>query len=66
MLDGKATLMMRANFGMLAAPVQAGQHLVELRFQLPGQKAGLWLGLLGVGLLMLTVITSRRFRIVTD
>jgi len=50
-LDGKEIPMIRANFGMLAAPVQAGAHTVELDFHVPGQAAGLMLGALGLALL---------------
>jgi uncharacterized membrane protein YfhO len=52
-LDGKETPMIRANFGMLATPVQAGAHTVELDFRLPGRREGLLLGTLGLVLLAL-------------
>jgi uncharacterized membrane protein YfhO len=52
-VDGVDTPIMRANFGMLAAPVQAGQHKVELDFRVPGQGAGLLIGALGLALLIL-------------
>jgi hypothetical protein len=52
-IDGKETPMIRANFGMLATPVQAGAHSVELDFRLPGKGAGLLLGALGLALLLL-------------
>ena len=52
-VDGVDTPMMRANFGMLAAPVQAGAHKVELDFRVPGQGAGLLIGALGLALLLL-------------
>ncbi len=52
-VDGVETPMMRANFGMLAAPVQAGSHKVELDFHVPGQGAGLLIGALGLALLIL-------------
>lgn len=52
-IDGQPTPLMRANFGMLAAPVAAGRHTVELDFRLPGQRVGAMLGLLGLGLLLL-------------
>lgn len=59
-LDGIETPMFRANFGMLAAPVLAGSHFVELTFRIPGQDLGLCLGALGLGLLMLGVFLRRR------
>jgi uncharacterized membrane protein YfhO len=59
-IDGKDTPMMRANFGMLAAPVQAGKQSVELHFQTPGQRSGWLLGAAGFGLLWLVVIRHRR------
>lgn len=52
-IDGRETPMMRANFGMLAAPVQAGAHSVELDFRLPGKWPGWLLGALGLALLVL-------------
>ena len=52
-IDGKETPMIRANFGMLATPVQPGAHSVELDFHLPGKGAGLLLGALGLALLLL-------------
>lgn len=52
-IDGQPTPLMRANFGMLAAPVTAGTHTVALDFRLPGQRVGAMLGLLGLGLLLL-------------
>lgn len=61
-LDGKTTPLQRANFGMLAAPVQAGRHQVVLDFELPGRRAGGWLGALGLGLLALVVVITRRSR----
>ncbi len=52
-IDGKDTPMIRANFGMLATPVQAGAHAVELDFRLPGQREGVLVGALGLALLLL-------------
>ncbi|MDD2882891.1 MAG: YfhO family protein [Rhodoferax sp.] len=52
-IDGQPTPLMRANFGMLAAPVAAGTHTVALDFRMPGQRVGAMLGLLGLGLLLL-------------
>ena len=59
-IDGKETPMMRANFGMLAAPVQAGKHSVELRFEAPGQRTGWLLGAFGFGLLGLVAASYHR------
>ena len=52
-IDAEAKPMMRANFGMLAAPVGAGARKVELVFRLPGQQEGVLLGILGFALLVL-------------
>lgn len=52
-VDGVDTPMMSANFGLLAAPVTAGQHKVELDFHVPGQGAGILIGVLGLALLIL-------------
>ena len=59
-VDGQATPLVRANFGMLAAPVQAGTHKVVLDFKLPGRRAGIWTGALGLALLALVVVLTRR------
>ena len=58
-IDNMATPLMRANFGMLAAPVSAGRHSVELEFRLPGQQVGALSGLVGLGLLALVGFTRR-------
>ena len=58
-IDGQQTAMIRANFGMLAAPVQAGTHSVELNFRLPGQATGALLGAIGLGLLGLILAVNR-------
>ena len=52
-IDGENTPMIRANFGMLATPVQAGTHAVELDFRVPGQREGVLIGALGLALLAL-------------
>ena len=59
-IDGKAAPTMRANFGMLAAPVGAGAHRVELEFQLPGQQEGVLLGLLGFALLVMRYSKNKK------
>jgi len=59
-IDGQPTPLMRANFGMLAAPVTAGPHTVVLDFRLPGQRLGALLGLLGLALLL--VLGYKRWR----
>lgn len=61
-IDGQATPMMRANFGMLAAPVPAGTHTVELEFRLPGQRVGALLGALGLLILVLLGFARRRHK----
>ena len=52
--------MMRANFGMLATPVGAGAHKIELVFRLPGQQEGVLLGMLGFALLVLRYRKNRK------
>lgn len=59
-LDGQVTPMFRANFGMLAAPVLAGVHTVELTFETPGRRVGWALGALGLGVLLLTSLLQQR------
>jgi uncharacterized membrane protein YfhO len=59
-IDGQPAPLMRANFGMLAAPVSAGVHQVELEYTLPGLKAGVMLGILG--LLAVSAMRLTRWR----
>ena len=60
-IDDKETPLMRANFGMLAAPVSSGPHTVKLDYQLPGQRTGILMGAIGLGLLlMLALVVARR------
>lgn len=61
-IDGQETSLMRTNFGMLGAPVQAGPHSVMLDFRLPGQSTGFLLGALGCGLLILTLTLRCRHK----
>ena len=59
-IDGQDTATIRANFGMLGAPIQAGEHSVVLDFRLPGQRTGFLLGALGCALLFLALTFRRR------
>lgn len=60
-IDGQLTPMFRANFGMLAAPVVAGQHSVELSFEIPGRREGWFFGALGLSfVLLIGVLRYRR------
>lgn len=47
-VDGRPAAVLRANRIMLGVPVDAGAHTVRLRFETPGQRAGLALGALGL------------------
>ena len=58
-IDGKETPMFRANFGMLAATVVAGQHSVELNFHIPGRNLGLGFSAMGLGLLGIAALLKR-------
>ena len=58
-LDGRQTPLMRLNFGMLGAPVAAGEQRVELSFRPPGQRDGLLLGLFGLLALALVALRHR-------
>lgn len=59
-VDGKETPMFRANFGMLAAPVVAGHHSVELTFDVPGRSLGWIVFALGLTMLGLLAFLKRR------
>ena len=58
-VDGQETPLITANFGMLAAPVAAGKHRIELEYNVPGLRAGLMLFVLGAFVL---VLVARRQR----
>ncbi len=59
-IDGQPTSLVRANYGMLAATVAAGSQVVELDFELPGQRLGLLLGALGAVLLAASGFVKKR------
>ncbi len=59
-IDGQPTPLVRANYGMLAATVAAGSQVVELDFELPGQRLGLLLGALGAVLLVASGFVKKR------
>lgn len=59
-VDGLQIPMFRANFGMLAAPVKAGLHSVELVFITPGRREGWLLGAIGLGFLVMITLFRRR------
>lgn len=59
-IDGVNTQTIRANFGMLAAPIVSGQHSVELDYQTPGRFVGWLLGALGAALLVLAYAIQSR------
>jgi uncharacterized membrane protein YfhO len=59
-LDGQNMPMIRANFGMLAAPVLGGTHTVELTFETPGRRAGWIFGSMGLVILLFTSLVKQR------
>jgi uncharacterized membrane protein YfhO len=59
-IDSQPVPLVRANYGMLAATVAAGPQVVELDFELPGQRLGLLLGALGLMLLVALVVVKKR------
>lgn len=61
-IDGTKTAMFRANFGMLAAPIAAGTHSIELRYTTPGRRVGWLFGALGVALLGLSAARNSQWR----
>lgn len=58
-VDGLQTPMIRANFGMLAAPVGGGRHSVELVFRTPGRHEGWLVGALALVLLVFFAFVRR-------
>jgi uncharacterized membrane protein YfhO len=59
-VDGVEQPLFKANLGMLAADISAGEHRIELRYSLPGLVPGILAGLLGViGILALAALSRR-------
>ena len=59
-VDGQPVALMKADFGMLAAPVAAGEHRIELTYRLPGLRAGLAASAAALAVLLALWIRSRR------
>lgn len=58
-VDGRPVAMTRAQYGLTALPVPAGNSLVELRYEVPGRRVGQWLSL--AALLALLALAGRRW-----
>lgn len=59
-VDGERVPLMRADYGLLAAPVPAGQHRIELEYEMPGLWPGIALGCLGAVYALASLLARRR------
>lgn len=59
-VDGQTVQPLRAYGGLLALPLAAGQHQLSMNYQIPGLRAGLWLGLLGWAIWLVLAWRQRR------
>ena len=62
-VDGQPAPLLRADYAIKAVPVPAGHHVVQLRFQSGSWARGLWLGLVGLVLLVVTVSRGASFQL---
>ena len=59
-VDGKETLLFRANTAFLGAKIPAGEHKIVLVYHAPGRAAGSWCSLMGGMLALILVICEKK------
>lgn len=59
-VDGKETLLFRANTAFLGAKIPSGEHKVVLVYHAPGRTAGSWCSLMGGMLALILVICEKK------
>lgn len=59
-VDGKETLLFRANTAFLGAKIPSGEHKIVLVYHAPGRTAGSWCSLMGGMLALILVICEKR------
>ena len=59
-VDGKETLLFRANTAFLGAKIPSGEHKVVLVYHAPGRAAGSWCSLMGGMLALILVICEKK------
>lgn len=58
-VDGKETLLFRANTAFLGAKIPSGEHKIVLVYHAPGRTAGSWCSLMGGMLALILVICEK-------
>lgn len=59
-VDGKETMLFRANTAFLGAKIPSGEHKIVLVYHAPGRAAGSWCSLMGGMLALILVICEKR------
>ena len=59
-VDGKETLLFRANTAFLGAKIPSGEHKIVLVYHAPGRTAGSWCSLMGGMLALILVICEKK------
>ena len=59
-MDGKETLLFRANTAFLGAKIPSGEHKIVLVYHAPGRTAGSWCSLMGGMLALILVICEKK------
>ena len=59
-VDGKETLLFRANTAFLGAKIPSGEHKIVLVYHAPGRAAGSWCSLMGGMLALILVICEKK------
>lgn len=57
-VDGQETELLRANYMYMAFPVEAGEHTIELKFEIPGVFTALWIMTGSAGMFVILCIAD--------
>ena len=55
-VDGQKTELQRANYMYMALPIEAGEHVVELKFEIPGVFTALWIMAVSAGSFIILIL----------
>jgi uncharacterized membrane protein YfhO len=57
-VDGQETELLRANYMYMALPIEAGEHTIELKFEIPGVFTALWIMAGSAGMFVILCIAD--------